>query len=170
MTDKIFLDENQHYRFDFSNSDNVYTLHDAFIGTILSDVDFIVEKDGQILFIEYKNANIADAVAPEILFQKIKTDNFYTKIARKFYDSLLYYRSCSDDKEIKKIRYVLLIEHREIDSVLRKLLTTKIIKKLPFILNEREEIKSSFIDEFFVLNLEEWSNRFREYTICLDNK
>lgn len=88
---KIRIEENGRFQFDFSALDYVWEFHDVVAKTTLSDVDFITETDEEVLFIEYKNANIKNAVNPDAMLQKIKHETFYHKIAWKFYDSLLLF-------------------------------------------------------------------------------
>lgn len=63
--------------------------------------DFITETEKEVVFIEYKNGNIENAVNPDAMLQKIKHESFYHKIARKFYDSLLVFWACKgNEKEL----------------------------------------------------------------------
>lgn len=64
-------------------------------------MDFITETEKEVVFIEYKNGNIENAVNPDAMLQKIKHESFYHKIARKFYDSLLVFWACKgNEKEL----------------------------------------------------------------------
>lgn len=65
---RIFQDENHTCKFDFTKAQwatdglhNIYSQAKAG----LSDVDYLVETEKAILFIEYKNADIAEAAHPE---------------------------------------------------------------------------------------------------------
>ncbi|MCB2340311.1 hypothetical protein [Clostridium estertheticum] len=55
MENKILIDENKKYRFDFSNVEYVLEIHNLISNGMLSDVDFITETNNEVLFIEYKN-------------------------------------------------------------------------------------------------------------------
>lgn len=160
MNNKILLDENKEYKFDFSILNYVWDIHDiASQTTMLSDVDFITETEKEVLFIEYKNANITNAKNPDAMLKKASTETFYKKIARKYYDSLLLFWACNKEGRKLPIVYVLLIEHPMMDRKIRKMLKEKIKKQLPFNLND-SRIISNMISDFHVYNLEEWKERF----------
>lgn len=99
MRNKVLLEENKKYKFDFSDLEYVWEMHDLTNNIMLSDVDFITETDKEVLFIEYKNASIEGAVNPNGMLEKIKGEDFYKRIARKYYDSFCYFGLA---KEMKK--------------------------------------------------------------------
>lgn len=161
---KIRVEENGRFQFDFSALDYVWEFHDVVAKTALSDVDFITETEEEVLFIEYKNANIKNAVNPGAMLQKIKHETFYHKIARKFYDSLLLFWARKGNEKDLPITYVLIIEHPILDKKLRKQLKLKIEKQLPFHLDD-PFIERQVISNFEVMNLKEWEARFPEVKI-----
>lgn len=161
---KIRVEENGRFQFDFSALDYVWEFHDIFAKTALSDVDFITETEEEVLFIEYKNANIKNAVNPDAMLQKIKHETFYHKIARKFYDSLLLFWARKGNEENLPITYILIIEHPILDKKLRKQLQLKIKKQLPFHLDD-PFIERQVISNFEVMDLKEWEARFPEIKI-----
>lgn len=161
---KILIEENGKYQFDFSMLDYVWEMHDIVSHTTLSDVDFITETEIEVLFIEYKNANIENAVSPDALLKKIKHESFYHKIARKFYDSLLLFWACKGNEKELPIVYVLIIEHPLLDKKLRRQLKLKIEKQLPFQLNS-DQITREIISRFEVVDLMEWKNHFPQIEI-----
>lgn len=71
LNKKVLTDENKKYKFDFSAREYVWEMHDLTTHILLSDVDFITETDKEVLFIEYKNANIEGAVNPNVMLKKI---------------------------------------------------------------------------------------------------
>lgn len=164
MESKVLLDENKQYRFDFSNSKYVLEIHDLISNLMLSDVDFITEIDKEVLFIEYKNAKIEGASNPDGMFEKIKHEDFYKRIARKYYDSLLIFWACKRNEKELPIVYVLLIEHPLIDKKLRKKLKLKIGKQLPIKL-EDEKILREVLTDFEVYDLEEWKTNYPQIQI-----
>lgn len=164
MMGKILLDENKEFQFDFSQTSYVWQMDELTSNLILSDVDFITETDKEILFIEYKNANIKGAVNPDGMFSKIKHQDFYMKIARKYYDSLLLFWTRKGSISEWSIAYVLLIEHPMIDKKLRKQLKLKIGNQLPLKLND-DHILKKYLSRFEVFNLEEWQENFPEINI-----
>lgn len=161
---KIRIEENGRFQFDFSALDYVWEFHDIVAKTALSDVDFITETDEEVLFIEYKNANIKNAVNPEAMLQKIKHETFYHKIARKFYDSLLIFWARNGNGKNLPIVYVLIIEHPILDKKLRRQLKLKIEKQLPFRLND-PLIKKQVISNFEVMDLKECTERIPKVRI-----
>lgn len=66
----------------------------------LNDVDFITEYNNNIIFLEYKNANIKDVINPNAFVDKIKKDpeKFYKNIAKQYYDSLLMFWATGGNK------------------------------------------------------------------------
>jgi len=165
MGDEILLDENKEYKFDFSRLNYVWDIHEmAAQTTMLSDVDFITQTDKEVLFIEYKNAKIASAKNPDGMLKKTNTEEFYRKIARKYYDSLFLFWACNGNSQELPIVYVLLIEHPMIDKKIRKMLKEKIIKQLPFSLKNKRIIRT-VITDFDVCNLDEWKEKFPQISI-----
>ena len=166
MDNKILLDENGVYKFDFSNCEYVLELHDLANRSKLNDVDFITELNDEVLFIEYKNANIPNAIKPDAMFRKIKEnpEKFYSSIAKKYYDSLFILWACNGNKDDKKIAYILLIEDKKIDEVMRKKLKIKIKKQLPFNLKD-ENVVREILSRFEVYNLKEWNREFSDIKI-----
>jgi hypothetical protein len=164
MEDKVLLEENKKYKFDFSALEYVWEMHDLTSNIMLSDMDFITETHKEVLFIEYKNANIEGAVNPNGMLEKIKGEDFYKKIARKYYDSLLLFWACKGNEKELPITYVLLIEHPIIDEKLRKQLKIKIVKQLPFKLTGGQIVRE-IISNFEVYNLEEWRIKFPQVKI-----
>ncbi len=164
MTGKVLLDENKQFQFDFSNAPYVWQVQELTKSTMLSDVDFITEIKGEIVFLEYKNANIQGAKAPDAMVKKMKHEDFYKKIARKFYDSLLLFWACGGNQEEKPITYVLLIEHPIIDKKIRKQLVLKIGKQLPLSLVD-DRLKRKILSSFAVYNIDEWREQFSQIEI-----
>jgi hypothetical protein len=141
----------------------VVELHEKYKRIPLKDVDFIVENNDKILFVEYKNSNIPNASNPKAFEEKIKTDDHYVEIARKFYDSIIYIMACEKNKPIE---YIYILECQKADSVIRKSITAKIKKKLPFDLQqENEDIKRKLIACFCVVSIDEWNQKFPEFQI-----
>lgn len=166
MTSKILLDENKQYRFDFSNCEYVLEFHDLANKSKLNDVDFITELNDEVLFIEYKNSNIPDAVNPDAMFRKIKEkpEKFYSNIAKKYYDSLLILWACKGNEKDKPISYIFLVEDKLIDKKIRKKLKLKIGNQLPFNL-KGENIVREVLSRFEVYNLKEWESEFSNIKI-----
>ncbi|MCE5219782.1 MAG: hypothetical protein LLF98_00550 [Clostridium sp.] len=166
MESKIVTDENNQFKFDFTNCKYVMELHDLANKMKLNDVDFITEYNNNIIFLEYKNANIKDAVNPNAFVDKIKRDpeKFYKNIAKKYYDSLMMLWATGGNKDEFPIIYVLLIEAPIMDAKIRKQLRIKIGKQLPLNLKE-DSIVREMLSKFEVLSIDEWKERFKEINI-----
>lgn len=166
MEEKILVEENGIYEFDFSNCEYVLEFHDIANKSKLKDVDFVTEVHDEVLFIEYKNSNIPNAVRPDAMFKKIKEnpEKFYSSIADKYYDSLFILWACDGNKENKKIAYIFLLEDKLIDEVMRKKLKIKIKKQLPFNL-KGDKVVREILSRFEVYNLKEWESAFPNINI-----
>lgn len=167
----IVWDENGNTRFDFSKAQNVFEPHELanMYAEYLSDVDFVVEDSEQILCIEYKNADIEGAGHPEAFEGKVKQEPFWKRIAKKYYGTLFVMWACDKNSEDKPVKYILLTGNNpEIDRIMKKKVMEKMKKHLPFKYNGREEVKRSIIDEFRILNLEEWKQEYPEYPVKIN--
>ncbi|QUF84854.1 hypothetical protein KDJ93_08140 [Clostridium butyricum] len=163
---KILTDENNRYKFDFTKSKYVIEFHDLANKMKLNDVDFITEYNDNIIFLEYKNANIKNAVNPNAFVDKIKKEpeKFYKNIAKKYYDSLMMFWAAGGNKDDFPIIFILLIEAPIMDAKIRKQLKLKIGKQLPLNLKE-DVIVREMLSKFEVFSIDEWKERFKEINI-----
>lgn len=168
MHDKILVDENKEYIFDFSIAEYVVELHQVANSIGLNDVDFIIGLDKEIIFLEYKNANIKNASNPKALSEKIKSDKFYNNICKKYYDSLLLFWAMKKNDDELPIRYYLIIEGPEIEERIRKQLTIRIMKNLPLNLCDAR-IKREMLSDFKVCSIEEWNKIFKNMPISINS-
>lgn len=159
----IFIDENQSCQFDFSAAiwatnelNTIY--HNAKVQ--LSDVDFIVETETEILFIEYKNAKYGNMAFPERF--KPSEDKTINKVVRKYYDSYMYVKALGKD-EHKRLIYVYILEYPQGDLVSRKFVRERMAGKLPFSLQRQEHFQQNWIDAVVVLNIEEWNDLYSQF-------
>lgn len=156
MKSRIYTDENGFCRFDFSAAikatSSLNRIFNRTVDSLLSDVDFVVELEEAILLVEYKNANIPGAARPEAF--KPSKDKHIIKIARKFYDSMIFIWACEYDKPL---RYVYILEYPKDDPVTRKMVRNKIRNKLPFELQKCKAVKRQMIDSFDVVSIDEWN-------------
>lgn len=167
-TEKILWDENKKMRFDFSNAIDVFEPHKlaSMYSEYLSDVDFVVEDKEKLICLEYKNANIKDANNSEAFQKKIVEEPFWKKLAKKFYGTMFLVWASNKNKTDKPVQYVLLIEaNPELDHALKKRLVAKMLVHLPFAYQTINDIQRNVIDEFFLINLEEWNERYPQYPI-----
>lgn len=157
MAGRIYTDENGFYNFDFRASLNATNslnrIFNRSVASLLSDVDFVVELEETMLLVEYKNASIPGAARPEAF--KPSEDRHIDKIARKFYDSLIFVWACGYNKPLK---YIYILEYPLGDSVTRKIIRNKIKSKLPFELQKCREVKRQMIYSFEVVSLDEWND------------
>lgn len=160
---RIFIEENYVYQIDFSNAiwatNQLNTIYDN-AKTILSDVDFIVETEDTILFVEYKNSDIDNAVNPNGF--KPQDDKSINKVVRKFYDSLFYVNSVLDNK--LKV-YVYILETPKADSFLRGAVRSKLKAKLPFRLQVQNGFKEKLIDDVRVVSILEWNQKYPQFPL-----
>jgi len=172
MSDRIFIEENRCFQIGCNKADEIVELHDGYHKTnILSDVDLIIIKGSSIIFMEYKNSNIPNAANSEAFEKSIVEESHHNKIARKYYDSLIYI-SNKAGCENRTRNYYYVLECAKADSVVRKLLAGKIKNKLPFVLQKNlENLTQALIDHFEVVNIEEWNKKFPYYQFeaCVTN-
>lgn len=154
MTSRILLDENKQYWFDFSNTESVWEIHEITNKITLSDVDFIARTDKEILFIEYKNANIKGASKPNQLNEDLKGDKKINQLVKKYYDSLLVFWAFHNKSELP-IRYIFIVEGPLIDADFRKRIKYNLMNRLPFKLENKEDTKR-FISAVEVYDLQEF--------------
>ena len=115
----IFKDENESWQIDFSSAiwatDKLNETFSLVKGSLLSDVDFVVEVEDFVLFVESKNSNFKEA---KHSFDPLDREKIIS-VARKHYDSSVYVRSLVKNRKKKKI-YIYLLETRNGDSVIEK--------------------------------------------------
>lgn len=64
------------------------------------------------------------------------------------------------------MQYVLLIESNPgLDEVIKKRFTMRMMSQLPFKYKAREEIRRKVIDEFCLMDLKEWKEKYPQYPI-----
>lgn len=165
---KILWDENGKMRFDFSNALDVFEPHELanLYSDYLSDVDFVIEEEETLLCLEYKNGNIKNADNPEAFKQKIVGEEFWKKIAKKFYGTMFLIWACDKNQSNKSVQYILLLESNpSMDIALKKRFIMKMKKILPFKYKDRSEIQRKVIDEFYLMDLKEWTEKYPQYPI-----
>jgi hypothetical protein len=161
----FFTDENRSCELDITKAvwatDQLNTFfHQA--KTILSDVDFIIETQTEILFIEYKNACLPGASHAERF--KPSEDKRIQKIVRKYYDSLLYTFAMQRGLGKTKI-YIYILEYPKDDSATRKYIRNQMCIRLPFRFQNNLKCPERLIDLVQVLSIDEWNACYGEYII-----
>lgn len=160
----IFRDENETWEIDFTAAifarDDLNKVFSQVSGSVFSDVDFVVVDEERIIFVECKNSNFKGVINPEAF--KPLEDKRIKVMVHKYCYSFIYIRSLLGNINKKKI-YIYLVETNNGDSVLRKEIRNRLKKMLPFVIQERENLKESIIDEVQVYSLEEWNENFKEF-------
>lgn len=162
---RIFRDENESCEFDFTKAewatDQLHAIyHQAKID--LSDVDYMVETERELLFIEYKNASVRNAEHPERFH--IKSDKKLNTLVRKYYDSLHYVQLLRKGEGKRKV-YICVLEYPNSESVSRRYIRNRLADKLPFALQQQVSGGIRLIDEVKVLSLEEWNQQYSNFPV-----
>ena len=165
---KIFWDENHNVQFDFSKALNVFEPHELanLYSEYLSDVDFVIEEEGKLICLEYKNGNVKNANNPDAFKHKMIKEEFWKRIAKKFYGTMFLVWACNKNQSEKSVQYVLLLECIPgMDDALKKRFIMKMMRQLPFKYNARSEIHKKIIDNFSLVDLKEWKEKYPQYPI-----
>lgn len=153
---KKFVEENGIYQIDCSESvwatDQINRIYHG-AGVQLKDCDFLIESTASLYLVEYKNANLNNAVKPDAF--KPEEDKMLNKVVQKFYDSLHYLYLL--DKH-KPIQYIYVLEYPKGDIVTRKRLRNKMKQKLPFALQENIGTDKRLIEKVEVVSIDEWNS------------
>ncbi len=151
----IFAEENGAYCIDCTDAvwatDRIHRDYQE-AGLHINDVDFLIENNTHIIMVEYKNACLAEASAPDV-FNPMADKKILT-VTRKFYDSLHYLRLL--DKQ-KPVQYVYILEYPKGDSTTRRRLRNKLKAELPFALQELVGNGNKLIDKIDVVSIKEWN-------------
>lgn len=161
----IFIDENKNYKINCCKAINLIEINTFYseLGGLLCDVDAVLELKSEVVFLEYKNSKITDANHPKRFDDKLTTDEHYRKIARKYYDSIIYINTLLELKS-KQFKYYYVLESNLADPIIRKRLAGKIKNKLPFEIQKKlPRLSKKLIDDFKVLSMKEWNNLFKDF-------
>lgn len=155
--EQIFQDENHTCEFNFTKAqwaiDGLHNIYgQAKAG--LSDVDYLVETEKEILLIEYKNADIEEAAHPERF--NIKSDKKINNLVKKYYDSLPYLTLTKKGKNKRKI-YVCILEYPGSDGASQRYVRNRLADKLPFALQKQINSGEKLIDEVHVWTIQDWN-------------
>jgi hypothetical protein len=165
---QIFFDENHSCEIDFSvaewATDQLHIIFHRAKLSILHDVDFVAETENEILLVEYKNANLPNAVKPEAF--RPWEDKSLDKVARKYYESQYFLHSIKHGKHKTK-KYVYILECVNGDSVLRKRVRELLAARLPFLLQRQLHLSEKMIDSLEVLSTAEWNEKYAQFPLKL---
>ena len=162
--DLLFVDENESCQIAFNGvvwaTDKLHDIFHQAKANILCDVDAVVETENELIFVEYKNANIKSAKSPES-FRPLE-DKKINNVVRKYYDSQ-YFLNAIGHSINKHKSYVYIMESLNGDSVLRGLVCNRLKSLLPFLLQEQNNVTSNLIDEVEVVSVAGWNEKYPEY-------
>ncbi|MCD5413618.1 MAG: hypothetical protein LR001_01245 [Clostridiales bacterium] len=161
----IFIEENKNYKINCNKAINLIELNSFYseLGGLLCDVDVVLELEDEVVFMEYKNSMIDGAKYPDTFDSKITSEEHYRKIARKYYDSIIYLNAI-DELRKKFFRYYYVLESALADPIIRKRLAGKIKKKLPFEIQKKlPRLSTNLIDDFKVLSIKEWNDLHKDF-------
>ena len=161
------IEENGYYEINCDkalwNSDEQNDWSHRFTASLLKDIDWLFETDIAIFMVEYKNG---------IIFQPKKAfnpheDKYIDNIANKYYDTLHFLTLL---EKTKPKNYIYVVEYPNSDSVSRKALRNKIVKKLPFKLQKELSKTVKLIESFDVLSIDEWNEKYPDFPINRTSK
>jgi len=166
---KIFVDENETCQIDFSSAvwatDKLHQIFSVLDDGILNDVDFVVETEKELIFIEYKNAVHKKVNNPEA-FEPLSEKN-KRRIPKKYYDSLNFTQSTGRGVGKNKV-YICIFEANLSDSITSDFIRNELMNRLPFKITEQAGLfeiglKENMIDDFYVLNIVQWNERYKQF-------
>lgn len=162
--DLLFRDENESCQIAFNNvewaTDKLNQIFDAAKAHILCDVDVIIETQDELLFIEYKNANVKNAKYPDA-FNPLE-DKSINKVARKYYDSEAFLQAVGFSKGKRK-SYIYIMEAMNGDCVLRGRVRNRLKSLLPFLLQEQNQMPVHLIDDVQVVSIDGWNKMYPKF-------
>lgn len=163
---KIYVEENGAYQIDLRKATWSVEVHSVYRNTHLdlADVDYICELDGEVLFIEYKNAKLAFEKGFRRAAESFNpaSDAKIANVVRKFFDSYFYVTS---HHKKQPIHYIYVLEWPKGDVMTRKMLREKIAKRLPFYYQQVEKLQPFVIEEFQVVSIDEWNQLYKNAPI-----
>ena len=168
--EKIFVDENEYCKIDFSSAlwttGKIHTIFQDAGLHLFNDVDFVAETDDALLFVEYKNVNIPQAINPNAF--NPKDDKTLNNVARKYFFSQYFIHMINRGRH-KKQKYIYILECIKGDKTLRKLVRDRLIMRLPFLLQKQNNMKERMIDSLEVLSMDEWNETYPQFLLTYEN-
>ncbi len=153
----ITLDE-QDLIFDFSFAKNAEKFDDIAIHgsqSSMKKVDFIVETDSEIFFIEVKDPDVPGASNPDSFFENFKGGSIIPEFAGKYRDSFLFkYFQAGYNLPIK---YVVLVSMTRLDTALLITRTDALKSSIPI---SHNSWRSTSVDSCIILNLDQYKRQF----------
>ena len=160
----IFTDENKTWQFDFSSAiwatNQLHEIFKCVKDGILCDVDFVVEDEFNLYFIECKNSNFIGVTQPNE--HKPLAPEILRTVARKYFNSLQYIQAIGKGDNKRKV-YIYVLEAKNEDINLRKFVKNRLRSRLPFKLQQQPDVKEQMITELQVINLDEWNEKYKNF-------
>ena len=132
-------------------------------------VDFIVELENKILFIEIKDPQSPNVSNTDEFLENLTSKNlFKTSLKTKCRDSFLY--EFSMDRIHKPIYYLVLICLDRLTSA-ELISQTDVLKNhVPVLGPKKNPWKKRFIEDCFVFNIETWNSTFEKHSVTRINQ
>jgi len=128
----------------------------------MSRVDFIIELDEAILFVEVKDPDCPDSSAESLarFHTKLQNGKLGDVFASKFIDTFLY--RWAEEKLTKPIHYISLVT---LDNAQVIQLSDEIVRKLPPLGKTVPRWKKQLFENCQVFNLETWNENFPQWQV-----
>ena len=157
-----YIEENGIYAFDCTaavwSTDQIHSYyqdpaHSYGELNFMCDVDLVIESEDCIFLVEYKNANVAGASNPGAF--RPDSGNKLENVAKKYFNSMHWLYLAGKDKPKK---YIYVLEYPAGNSTSRLFVRNKLVKKLPFALqNAVNGAGRKIINDVKVLSIAEWN-------------
>lgn len=163
MENKQF--EESGYKFSFPAAQRAVKA-DAVNYAGLSFVDFIVETDSMVYFIEIKNPDHPNALpkSRDAFFSRLQDEVFPNAVVKKFSDTLLAQLAmgCSFPKPVQ---YIFILEFGAFSSYERQILFDKVTHRLPVGLNHRTFTNVALVKNFKLLTIAQFEEQYQDFTV-----
>ena len=129
-------------------------------------VDFILEYEDKILFIEIKDFADPNASqeSKEKSIKKHDAETITNKLKYKYRDSFLY--EWASGRTQKPVHYYVLLEARGLDNALLITINDMLHKKLPMKGPNSKPWKRDLAEACLVLNIEAWNERIADCSVA----
>lgn len=132
----------------------------------LSFVDFIVEADSMVYFIEIKNPDNPNAPSKnrDKYFARLQEAVFPNAVVKKFSDTLLAQLAMGYSFP-KPVQYIFILEFRAFSSYERQILYDKVNHRLPVGLNHRAFANIACIKSFRLLTIAQFEEQYQDFAV-----
>lgn len=163
MENKQF--EESGYRFSFPTAQRADKA-DAVNYAGMSFVDFIVETDSTIYFIEIKNPDNPKAPSKnrEEYLAKLQESVFPNAVVKKFSDTLLAQLAMGRSFP-KPVQYIFILEFSAFSSYERQILFDKVNHRLPVGLNDRNFTNVDRVESFQLLTIAQFEEQYQDFSV-----